>query len=145
MRHLFFAGSLGLAAAVGLSGAAYAQIGQLDDSFDRQRQDVEPRDVTNQDIVDREELDAVTERRKNKKTKGAVPATQADIVAGTPIRDMAGLSIGTVDRLDPDGVVVRTGDSRVKVPLEAFGKDSEGLVFAISKAEFDQMVAATAG
>jgi hypothetical protein len=38
-------------------------------------------------------------------------------------------------------VVVKTTGGRVKIPLDAFGKDEKGLVFAISKAEFDQMLA----
>lgn len=148
MRRTFIAGGLGLAAAAGLATAANAQMAQPDDSFQTQRIEQAPRDVTNQDIVDKAELDAVRDRRaakKQKKGNGAVPATQADIVAGTPIRDIKGLAIGKVDRLDADGVVVLTESGRVKVPLDAFGKDSKGLVFAITKAEFDQMLAGTAG
>lgn len=143
MRQIFIAGSL--AAAAVLATGAGAQVGVPDDSF--QRVEHGTRDVTNQDIVDKAELDAKSERRaaKKKKGDGAVPATQADIVAGSPIRDIKGLSIGTVDRLDADGVVVLTQSGRVKVPLDAFGKDAKGLVFAITKAEFDQMVAGTAG
>lgn len=143
MRQIFIAGSL--AAAALLATGAGAQIGMPDDSFERVEHGT--RDVTNQDIVDKAELDAKSDRRASKGKKGnsAVPATQADIVAGSPIRDSKGLSIGTVDRLDSDGVVVATQSGRVKVPLDAFGKDANGLVFAITKAEFDQMIAGTAG
>lgn len=148
MRHVLLAGGLGLAASIGLSTGASAQMAQPDDSFSRQQIEHAPRDVTNQDIVDKAELDAISQKRASKragKTKGPVPATQNDIVAGSQIRDNKGEPIGTVDRLDFDGVVVATSKGRYKVPLEAFGKDSKGLLFAISKAEFDQMVTGTPG
>ncbi len=73
--------------------------------------------------------------------KGPMPATSADLVAGSQIFDKKGVAVGTVDRVDSDGVVVATATGRVKVPLEAFGKDAKGLVFSVTKAEFDQIVA----
>jgi hypothetical protein len=145
MKRVILAGALSLAAAMGLSTSAHAQMVDPGDDFQPQNQpSQEPRDITNQDIVDKAELDAVAKRRAGKKapkTKGPVPATQADIVAGSEIRDNKGVPIGKVDRLDADGVVVATTGGRVKIPLDAFGKDDKGLVFAISKAEFDQMLA----
>ena len=145
MRRVLLAGGLSLAACLGMSASAQDRPGAPPSNNSITQPINEPRDITNQDIVDKAELDAVAEKRAAKKQKGARPATQADIVAGTEIRDNKGVPIGTVDRLDADGVVVATTSGRVKVPLEAFGKDSKGLVFAISKAEFDQMLAATTG
>ena len=71
----------------------------------------------------------------------AVPATAADIKAGSPLRDVKGVSIGTVASVDPDGVVVDTGQSKIKVPLMAFGKDDRGLLLAITAAKFNELVA----
>src|SRR5690349_5013305 len=71
----------------------------------------------------------------------AVPATAADIKAGSPLRDVKGVSIGTVASVDTDGVVVDTGQSKIKVPLMAFGKDDRGLLLAITAAKFNELIA----
>ena len=84
-----------------------------------------------------------------KKSKGeqkaarhsAVPATAADIKAGSPLRDVKGVSIGTIASLDSDGVVVDTGQTKIKVPLVAFGKDDQGLLLAITATKFNELVA----
>jgi hypothetical protein len=147
MRRVLLAGGLSLAALMGLGTSASAQErpGQPGGTAIPQTQH-EVRDITNQDILDKEELDTTAEKRARKgKGNDAVPATLADIVAGSQLHDKAGVPIGTVDRLDPDGVVVATAKGRVKVPLEAFGKNGKGLLLALTKAEFDQMIAGVAG
>ena len=50
--------------------------------------------------------------------------------------------LGVVEAVDSDGAVVSTGPSRVKVPLEAFGKKGDRLMLGITKSEFDKLVAA---
>jgi hypothetical protein len=72
----------------------------------------------------------------------ASKATAADVTVGAPIRDLEGKPIGKVAALDPDGVVVDTGQSQVKVPLDSFGKDKSGLLIGITAAKFTEMVAA---
>jgi hypothetical protein len=72
---------------------------------------------------------------------GAVRATAADVKPGAALRDSAGVSIGTVASIDGDGVVVDTGQSKIRVPLEAFGKDDKGLLLGITAAKFNQLVA----
>jgi hypothetical protein len=75
-------------------------------------------------------------------TKGAVrKATAADITAGAPLRDVDGKPIGKVDSVDADGVVVDTGQYKVKVPLVSFGKDKSGLVLGTTAAKFNDIVA----
>jgi|GEM_PF-2559738 hypothetical protein len=69
-------------------------------------------------------------------------ATAADLTVGASIRDVEGKAIGKVASLDPDGVVVDTGQSKVKLPLDAFGKDKSGLLIGITAAKFGEMVAA---
>lgn len=71
----------------------------------------------------------------------AVPASAGDIVAGAALRDSKGVRIGTVATVDADGAVVDTGQTKIKVPLIAFGKDDRGLLLGITAARFNQLVA----
>jgi hypothetical protein len=81
------------------------------------------------------------QNRKRVKRERAVPATAADVVPGLRISDSKGQFLGTVDAVDADGVVVATAAGRIRVQLEAFGKNSKGLVMSITKSEFDALVA----
>jgi hypothetical protein len=75
-------------------------------------------------------------------TKGAVSkATAADIIVGAPLRDVDGKPIGKIDSLDADSAIVDAGQSKVRVPLVAFGKDSSGLLLGITAAKFNEIVA----
>ena len=65
----------------------------------------------------------------------------ADIKAGSALRDKDGVKIGTVDTVDADGAVVNTGQTKIKVPLTAFGKDDQGLLLGITAARFNELVA----
>jgi len=95
-------------------------------------------EVTNMDRADQK---GATKRHT------PVPATVSDVVAGAPIRDVKGVSVGMVATLaanevaDPDSVVVDTGQTKVGVPLNAFGKDDKGLMLGITAANFKQLVA----
>jgi hypothetical protein len=71
----------------------------------------------------------------------AVPAVAADIRAGSQLRDSKGVPIGMVQSVDADGVVVDTGQTKIKVPLVAFGKDDAGLLLGITAAKFSELVA----
>ena len=81
------------------------------------------------------------------KRHAPVPATASDVVASAPIRDVKGVSIGMVGTLaanevaDPDSVVVDTGQTKISVPLNAFGKDDKGLMLSITAGNFKQLVA----
>lgn len=70
----------------------------------------------------------------------AVAATAADFKVGNPLRDVKGTPIGTVSEVDPDGVVVSTGATKIKVPASAFGKDDQGLLLGITAARFNELV-----
>jgi hypothetical protein len=75
-------------------------------------------------------------------TKGAVSkATAADITVGAPLRDVNGQPIGKIGSVDPDGIVIDSGQAKVKVPLVAFGKDDKGLLLGITSAKFNELVA----
>jgi hypothetical protein len=71
----------------------------------------------------------------------AVAATAADLVAGSPLRDSKGEPIGTVESVDAEGAVVASGTTRIRVPLNSFGKNKDGLMLGITKADFDAAVA----
>jgi hypothetical protein len=88
--------------------------------------------------------DTSTEAKPRRAGK-AVPATAADIKAGSSIRDSAGVRIGSVDTVEADGAVVSTGATKVKVPLVAFGKDDQGLLLGITAARFNELIAKAHG
>lgn len=71
-----------------------------------------------------------------------VAATSADVTAGATVRDTEGEMVGTVESVNANGAVVATGNSRVQIPVSSFGKNEEGLVLAMSKAELDAAAAA---
>lgn len=70
----------------------------------------------------------------------ATAATAADIKPGGALRDSQGVHIGAIAALEADGVVVDTGQTKIKVPLIAFGKDNRGLLLAITAARFNELV-----
>ena len=71
----------------------------------------------------------------------AVAATAADIKAGAALRDIKGVPIGTVVSVDAEQAVVDTGQTKIGVPLVAFGKDDRGLMLAMTADKFGELVA----
>lgn len=69
------------------------------------------------------------------------PATAAELVAGATVHDKTGVAMGTIEKIDPDGVVVATATGKVKIPADAIGHNKAGLLLDTSKAQFDQIVA----
>lgn len=67
-------------------------------------------------------------------------ATQADIKAGVPVFDNAGVTVGTVQSVTATGAVVASGALRAEVPTASFAKNAKGLVIGITKAEFEAAV-----
>jgi hypothetical protein len=78
--------------------------------------------------------------RAASKARG-VAAQPADLSAGSEVRDSKGKLVGKIETVEADGAVVSAEGGRVKVPLEAFGKNKKGLILGITKAEFDAAVA----
>jgi hypothetical protein len=82
------------------------------------------------------------QRQPEAPSKGAVrKITAADATVGAPLRDINGLPIGKIAQVDPDGLVVDTGQVKVKVPIESFGKDNTGLLLGTTAAKFNDLVA----
>jgi len=90
-------------------------------------------------------LDRVNEGLEGRlPTKSDGPVTKpkaADFAVGARIRDVNGQPAGTIDAVAADGVVVDNGKAKVKVPLTAFWKDNSGLLFGITAAKFNEIVA----
>lgn len=76
-----------------------------------------------------------------KSHRAATPATLADIKPGSALRDSHRVAIGTVDAVDDQGVIVNTGTTKIRIPVNAFGKDDQGLVLGITAARFNELVA----
>ena len=72
---------------------------------------------------------------------GAVPAIAQDIKAGASLRDIKGTPIGKIASLDAGQVIVDTGQTKISVPLSAFGKDDKGLLLSTTADKFNQLVA----
>ena len=83
-----------------------------------------------------------------RKPASAAPATAADIKAGAQVRDIKGALVGTIAVLTanevaavPNQAVIDTGQTKIGVPLSAFGKDDKGLMLSITAEKFNQLVA----
>lgn len=63
--------------------------------------------------------------------------TSADVAVGTPVVDKDGQAIGTVESVDGDLATVAAGETRVRIPLNAFAKSDKGAMLGMTKAEFD--------
>jgi hypothetical protein len=71
----------------------------------------------------------------------AIPATAADIKAGAALRDVKGVPVGTIDSVTDQQVIVKTGATKIGVPLAAFGKDDKGLLLGITAQQFNDAIA----
>lgn len=89
----------------------------------------------------RDASDRRTAERARRENGPAVAAKPADIVAQAAVSDTSGQPVGTIERVDTDGAVVATAEGRVKVPLEAFGKNKKGLLIGMTKKDFEALVA----
>jgi len=70
----------------------------------------------------------------------ARPAKAAELTAGAPINDNMGVAMATIERVDPDGVIVSMGAAKIKVPADAFGHNNAGLLLDMTRAQFEQVV-----
>lgn len=73
-------------------------------------------------------------------------ATAADLRAGVQVHDQSGALVGTVESADAAGAVVSTGTTKARLALASFGRNSQGLVIAMTRAQFEAAaLAATPG
>jgi hypothetical protein len=64
-------------------------------------------------------------------------ATAADVHAGVQVRDQTGGMVGTIESVDATGAVVATGTARAKLPLTSFGRNGQGLVISLTRAQLE--------
>ena len=102
---------------------------------------VDPVKATSTQQADRAGYNSAVGQFSPRGIKGApVPAAAADLVPGRPLRDIKGEPIARVEAVDAQGVIVTTGSTRVRLPLNAFGKDDMGLLLGISADRFRALV-----
>jgi len=80
-------------------------------------------------------------RDSGKKAPRTVPATAQDVTVGSDVRDAKGVHVGVIASVSLGSAALKADGGTVEVPLEAFGKDSKGLLIGMSKADFDRLVA----
>src|ERR1044072_3555000 len=87
--------------------------------------------------IARDDAVAAAHRRETApKTARAVPALPEDVTVGSEVRDKKGMVIGTIVSVSMAAAVVSSTGGKVEVPLEAFGKNKQGLLVGMTKAEF---------
>ena len=69
-------------------------------------------------------------------------ATAADLRTGVQVRDQSGGLVGTVETADAGGAVVNTGAARARIVLSSFGRNNQGLVISMTKAQFEAAASA---
>ncbi len=117
--------------ALAASSAAFAQVPGT----------VDPVKATSTQQADRAGYNSAIGQLGPRGIKGApVPAAPADVVPGRPLRDIKGEPIARVDAVDAQGVIVAAGSTRVRLPLNAFGKDEMGLLLGITADKFRALV-----
>jgi len=67
-------------------------------------------------------------------------ATAADMTPGAAVRDIEGVPIGTVQEMVESGVILLIDGRKVKLALDSFAKDEDGLLIGITAAEFKAMI-----
>ena len=72
----------------------------------------------------------------------AVAAKPSDVTVGSKVADIKGVPVGTIESVDADGAVVATETGKVKLGLDTIGKNQDGLLLAVTKAQFDAAVQA---
>ena len=109
-----------------------AQVRNGGDTFDRDVQRARDEAVANQRSGGKNNTN---NRARN------VAAQPDDVVPGADVRDPKGVVVGQVESVSMSAAVVVTEVGKVEVPLEAFGKNSKGLMIPMTKADFDKAVA----
>lgn len=141
MRFIFIAAGL-----ASLSAPALAQQGPAGAAPGGQPEllkSIEPDLSTDPASID-ELRHKMQKERRNSRARGKAeqprPAQLMEILAGKAVHDTSGQVIALVEKVDAGGVVLRSGPSVVRVPVEGFGINSKGLLLNLTKPQFDEMV-----
>jgi hypothetical protein len=91
-------------------------------------------------LIDREMEAARSRGAAPSKLGRARPASANELSLGAVVNDKAGQAIATISSVDADGVVLSSGNLKVKVPANAFGHNNAGLLLDTTKGEFQQLI-----
>lgn len=86
-------------------------------------------------------IDAQGRRNREDRLARGVPAKPEDVTAGAEVRDPKGVVVGSIASVSMGSAVIGTPQGKVEVPIDAFGKNRQGLLIPMSKADFDKAVA----
>ncbi len=84
-----------------------------------------------------EPIDTDTQADAQAEAGPVTAATAADVQAGAAIRDQSGEPVGTIESVSGETAVVSTGAVRAEIPISSFGKDSQGLVLAMTRSQLE--------
>lgn len=70
-----------------------------------------------------------------------VDAAASDIIVGSEVRDTSGALVGRIETVNAADAVVSTGSVKARLPFSSFGKDADGLVISLTRAEFEAAAA----
>lgn len=68
---------------------------------------------------------------------GPQAATMADLTGGTVVRGVEGEVVGTIESADAEGATITSGTHRLRLPLNNFQKDDQGLRIGATRAQFE--------
>jgi hypothetical protein len=88
--------------------------------------------------------DAFNRVRETRKVR-ALPAKPSDVTVGSKVSDIKGIPVGTIESVDTDGAVIVTTEGKAKLGFETFGKNQNGLLIGVTKAQLDSAVKAANG
>ena len=72
------------------------------------------------------------------------PVTISDVSEGSAVHDTAGGLVGTVESVDDTGAIVSTGRVRAKLPFSSFGRNRNGLIISLTRAQLEAEAQAAA-
>lgn len=91
--------------------------------------------------LDRTREDARAEDNAATRRYRVLPALPGDLTVDAEVRDRDGRTLGRIEAVGNYGVqLLMTGEKRVRLPAEGFGKDRKGLLVNIRKATLDTML-----
>lgn len=146
MRNIIIAAGLTLLFAKS-AGAQLAPAGAIPGGQPELLKSLEPDLATDPASIDelrhKMQKEKSARARARGKAEQARPAQVAEILAGKEVHDTAGNIIASVEKVDAEGAVLRSGAAVVRVPIEGFGINKKGLLLNLTKRQFDEMIASS--
>lgn len=85
--------------------------------------------------------ESIREARRRTSRARARPAKPAEVKPGSEVRGTKGAVLGVVESASMTAAVVSSAGGTVEVPIDSFGIDAKGLLLAVTKEDFDALVA----